>query len=422
MKKALFLLIACVFSTHLFAQTEITVPNAGSLSEILVTNKIEVDTLTKLKLTGFVDVRDFRTLQGARNSLEYIDMSDLCICEYTEAVKEKTTIYFKYKIPHEAFSDFFKLEAVIFPNGSYENKNILTWIGDKAFKRTAIKNIVLPNTLKHIGMEAFQFCNNLTSVNIPDSVIGIYSRAFSDCASLREITVSNKNNIFSSHEGVLLSKNGKKTHQYPAGRKAVLYEFPPNILEIGIGAFDGCLHLKEIIFPDSLMLMYDMSRCKSLETIKVNYVKFNFRIPPSVTSVYISDTKVPEWDYNWVFRNMDLSKITLYVHPELISDYKKDPNFGPNFNYVAWVPTNIKTLNAENRKFYIYPNPVKDYFSIKGLDKLAMITLIDMNGKSAYSGVVSDETPISIAYIEKGIYILSIRYDNIIYNTKLYKL
>ena len=40
-----------------------------------------------------------------------------------------------------------------------------------------------------IGSQAFQFCNSLTSITIPDSVTSIESNAFSFCTSLTNITI-----------------------------------------------------------------------------------------------------------------------------------------------------------------------------------------------------------------------------------------
>lgn len=40
-----------------------------------------------------------------------------------------------------------------------------------------------------IGYEAFDRCNNLTSVTIPDSVTCIVNLAFSNCTSLKSVTI-----------------------------------------------------------------------------------------------------------------------------------------------------------------------------------------------------------------------------------------
>lgn len=425
MRKYNLLIIAlsfCFYPTNLFAQTNINVEKAGGLSETLTALNVKLDTLTWLKLSGEVDIRDFRTLGGAINSLTYIDMSELRIIEYSETIDDKTNTYFGNTIPFGAFSDFSKLETVKLPDGK-SVINQLQAIGDKAFRRTAIKEINFPNTLLSIGMEAFQFCNELTSVYIPSEVNAIYSRAFSDCDKLVEILVSNENEIFSTYEGVLISKKGKKIHQYPAGRNAISFIFPPEIVEIGLSAFDGCLNLKELTFSDSILLSNEMSKCKSLESIKVNYVGFGFRVPTSVKSVYIADTNLPIWGTDWIYRvNIDLSKITLYVRPELIQGYKQSASFGADFNYVAWIPTGVNAINSNDIKFTIYPNPVIDSFSIEGLEKTAVIAIVDMTGKTVYNGTVKSNEKVSIAHFKQGMYILFVHSVNIINNFKLHKL
>lgn len=69
----------------------------------------------------------------------------------------------------------------------------VTAIGDAAFWSGGyyqnLIEVVIPNTVKSIGHEAFRECERLTSVTIANSVISIGWRAFCDCTSLTEITI-----------------------------------------------------------------------------------------------------------------------------------------------------------------------------------------------------------------------------------------
>ena len=60
------------------------------------------------------------------------------------------------------------------------------------FGTTGVKTIVLPDTITHIGVDAFYNCSELTSITIPASVTSIAKEAFYDCDKLESITFANK--------------------------------------------------------------------------------------------------------------------------------------------------------------------------------------------------------------------------------------
>lgn len=58
-------------------------------------------------------------------------------------------------------------------------------------KRCLCDSITIPNSVTHIGDQAFHSCDSLTSITIPNSVTSIGSSAFSDCYGLTSITIPN---------------------------------------------------------------------------------------------------------------------------------------------------------------------------------------------------------------------------------------
>ena len=65
-----------------------------------------------------------------------------------------------------------------------------TRIGDSAFEWCSnIESIAIPDSVTSIGRRAFGDCANLTNITIPNSVIEIGWHAFYDCASLKSITI-----------------------------------------------------------------------------------------------------------------------------------------------------------------------------------------------------------------------------------------
>ena len=58
-----------------------------------------------------------------------------------------------------------------------------------AFRRTAIKSMVIPDGVTSIGQYTFDGCKELESVKIPDSVTEISHDAFSDCIKLSDLVI-----------------------------------------------------------------------------------------------------------------------------------------------------------------------------------------------------------------------------------------
>lgn len=65
----------------------------------------------------------------------------------------------------------------------------ITAIKDGAFAGAMIKGIMLPNSLKHIGMDAFIHCFDLENITIPESVESISTDAFKGCFKLKTVKI-----------------------------------------------------------------------------------------------------------------------------------------------------------------------------------------------------------------------------------------
>jgi hypothetical protein len=69
----------------------------------------------------------------------------------------------------------------------------VTYIDDFAFENCeSLSNLKLPDNIAHIGEHAFDGCNNLTSVVIPDSLVEFRAKTFSNCNRLSSITWKGK--------------------------------------------------------------------------------------------------------------------------------------------------------------------------------------------------------------------------------------
>jgi len=121
-----------------------------------------------------------------------------------------------------------------------------------------------------IGDETFDD-EDITQVNIPDSVTSIGSNPFKNCVNLRAIVVSPSHPTLATIDGVLFDKVNKVLVCYPQAFTTESYTIPQGILVIGDYAFSRCENLIEISIPDSVITIGDYAffRCANLSQITI---------------------------------------------------------------------------------------------------------------------------------------------------------
>ena len=160
----------------------------------------------------------------------------------TEGVK-----YVKY---YDAFNNCNFITDIIIPNS-------VTSIGEHAFRNCrSLKSISIPNNVTNIGECAFEHCYSLTNINIPNSVTNIGNGAFLRCSALECVAISN--NVKHIRERTFCLCNSL-TNIY----------IPNNVISIGDYAFSNCNFLKNITVPNSVKSIgYSaFEKCKSLTSI-----------------------------------------------------------------------------------------------------------------------------------------------------------
>ena len=206
-------------------------------------------------------------------------------------------------IPGEFIRFCEKVKTITIPNG-------VTEISGYAFAQTGIENMVIPNSVKTIGVNTFATsqlktitlpnglteikdqtflqCWNLTTVNIPSTVTKIGERAFERCYSLSTISIPGSvktigNQAFVKCTGLKkvvlpnsVTQLGEGIFTLCSGLKEVV--FPTNITRIPRATFDSCISLQNYTIPSHIKTIgeYAFSNCTNLESIK---------IPETVTSI-----------------------------------------------------------------------------------------------------------------------------------------
>ena len=209
-----------------------------------------------------------------------------CVCGYMPTYNY--TVGLEYNFDFGTDSYFIKGigtatdNDIVIPS-EYEEKTV-TKIEDRAFENCEnITSITLPDSITVIGRNAFAGCGSLTSISIPDGVTVIEEETFNGCSNITSIVIPNSVTTIrqTAFEGCSLLTS---------------INIPNSVTHIGWNAFENCINLTSINLPDGIPYISDatFNGCTSLASIT---------IPNSVTSIgnnafngcsKLTDVTIPE--------------------------------------------------------------------------------------------------------------------------------
>lgn len=154
-------------------------------------------------------------------------------------------------------------------------------------------DVIIPSTIKEmpvvaIGDSAFQFCDKMKTLTIPDSVVRIGTCAFANCLVLERVTLGHgireiESSPFASCHNVIYNKYedgyyiGNEENPYlalvcTASKGIETFTLHPNTVVVCGSAFLECNRLRELSLPENVVSLcgYALRDCSSLEKVHLS--------------------------------------------------------------------------------------------------------------------------------------------------------
>lgn len=295
----------------------INMTTAGTLSESL--SATEKSSITKLKLTGNIDARDFKCLRDELTALSNLDLSEANIVEYTglegTSPNAYSYTYLAKTLPQNAFSNKKILKSITL-------STLIDGIAGNAFENCGLKLFITKATAPTGSLSSMALSNSI--VYVPTGKVDVYKTAWGTGTNVLIIEKDIEVTVNVTEVGKLATTIYNQTSIHPSlinkltvtgtlGTTDITYirdnmkqcydvnlegvniadlptdafngrsflfavKLPTNLKTIGSGAFYGCSNLSLIDFPTTLTTIGSSAYygCSSLKVINA---------PSSVNSV-----------------------------------------------------------------------------------------------------------------------------------------
>lgn len=164
----------------------------------------------------------------------------------------------KITLPTKVMYDGEEYEVMFIRDGAFEDCDNLT-------------SIILPDSLGWISSSTFRGCyDKIKEIYLPDNLLSS-TRAMDCLSNLQRYLVSDKSKYLSAIDGVLFNKEKNMILRFPKGRGGT-YSIPNGVSCIGGHAFDDCIKLTSIDIPGSVKSIggYAFYECKGLSNINIS--------------------------------------------------------------------------------------------------------------------------------------------------------
>lgn len=251
-----------------------------------------------------------------------------------------------YNSKDDRYSGTIEIPSVITYN---EKECNVTSIGKSAFEECEkLISVSIPNSVTKIGGSAFACCKSLKTISIPNSVESIDYGAFSHCDGLIEIYLPDG-----------LTTINHSTFGYCSSLTFI--NLPKNLKELDNWAFENCSGLKTIFIPDKVTTIGGavFKNCTNIKTVtlgrSINRIfSYVFENCPNLEEV-ICYAETPPNTNNNAFVDSYIEYCTLYVPIGSVEKYKTKSPWNQFGKILEITNTSINSITTDsNVKAPIY--------------------------------------------------------------------
>ncbi len=276
---------------------------------------------------------------------------------------------------------------------------------DGAFDQLkALREVILPMTLKQIGRVAFRECVNLEKINLPEGLEVLKGNCFAmsklngklALTSLPSTVAKIESYAFYQLKTLALSSlpvsmQGEIASNSFAGTAVAITEIPEGITKISSSAFAGKSNdtrkINSITFPTTLESLH----VKAFDSQhNLNLVEFKTMFPPMVEG---GDSL-----------HFPSAVVIIVPNQEAVSRYMEVPAFA-KFTIQAKTTTGLSV--APIAEINMYPNLVVDELNISSSEPIRNVKLYDVNGRML-DNLVGLAGTYNVSHLNPGIYFVQV--------------
>ncbi|WP_134388406.1 leucine-rich repeat domain-containing protein [Flavobacterium psychrophilum] len=312
--------------------------------------------------------------------------------EIPETVAYNSENYAVTAIGESAFEHCNNLTSVTIPNS-------VTTIGNYTFVGcSGLISVTIPNSVTTIGDGSFARCSGLTSVTIPNSVTTIGDEAFADCSGLTSVTIPNS--VTTIGDGSFAECSGLTSVTIPnsvttigdgsfarcSGLTSVT--IPNSVITINRGAFALCSGLTSVTIPNSVTTIREnaFAGCSSLRTVNCH-----------ITSPLVINANV--------FGNVTQSNCALNVPTGTQAVYQAAAVWR-NFSPISGNLLSNHSFAIESA-LKIYPNPASEILNI-ALQEGLQLEKVNFYNTLGQLIKTTNHSEINVSSFAKGNYFVEI--------------